>query len=172
MSRLRILVADDSQYMRTFYRGILETQDEFEVVGTAADGDEAIEQAMALAPDVAILDIVMPTTNGIVVANRIIDRHPCTGIVIISAYDQNEYVSAVMKDGARGRAYMLKNSLGDISEIIRVVKSVANDHIVLDSRIARRLFRLYDRQSSSSLTETEENVLQLMLEGQDKAFIT
>jgi len=62
--------------------------------------------------------------------------------------------------------------LADISELIRVVEAVADGQIVLDSRIVRRLFRLYNRQSSSALTETEENVLQLMLEDRDKSFIT
>jgi len=87
MSRIRILIADDSQYMRIVYKRVLETQDKFEVVWMAADGDEAVEQAMALVPDLAILDIAMPTINGIEVANRIIACYPDTGIVIISSYD-------------------------------------------------------------------------------------
>ncbi len=172
MRRIRILVADDSQYVRTVYKRILETQDHFEIVGMAADGDEAIEQAMALIPDLAILDIVMPTINGIEVARRIIDHKPDTGIVIISSFDDPAYVSAIMKDGAKSRGYILKPSLDDTSELIRVVEAVSNGQIVLDSIIVQRLFRLYNRQSSSSLTETEENVLQLMLEGRDSSFIT
>ena len=175
MSQLRILVADDNQSMRMAYKKILETQDEFEVVGMASDGKEAIEQAMALIPDVAILDIVMPIIDGIEVAHRIIDRHPGTSIVIISAYDDLDFVSAIMRDGAKRRAYILKSSLADISELVRVVEAVANGQIVLDSRIVRRLLSLDNRQSGSvlaSLTETEENVLKLMLEGRDKSYIT
>lgn len=175
MNPIRILIADDSQYMRMVYKRVLETQDQFEIVGMAADGAEALEQAMALIPDVAILDIVMPKMNGIEVAQRIIDHHPSTGIVIISSYADPAYVSAFMKDGAKRRAYILKNTLSEIPELIRVVQAVANGQTILDSTIVRRLLRLYDRQSSSllgSLTETEENVLQLMLEGHDKSFIT
>ena len=175
MRRIRILVADDNQPMRMVYKRILETQDNFEILGMAADGGEAIEQAMTLKPDVAILDIRMPTINGIEVARRIIHRMPGTGIVIISSYDDPADVSAIMKDGAKRRGYILKSSLSDMSEIIRVVEAVANGQIVLDSRIVQRLLRLYNRHSSSfvtSITDTEENVLQLMLEGRDMSFIT
>jgi DNA-binding NarL/FixJ family response regulator len=156
------------------YKRVLETQDEFEVVGMAADGEQALKQATDLAPDVAILDIVMPIMNGINVALRISDRHPGTGIVMISSYEDPVYVSAIMKDGTKRRAYILKSSLSEISELIRVVEAVANNQIVLDSRITRRLLRLHNQQADSppgSLSTTEENVLQLLLEGRDVAFI-
>ena len=141
----------------------------------AEDGEEALEQAMALMPDVAILDIVMPKMNGIEVARRIIDRHPDTGIVIISSYANPAYVSAIMENGAKGMAYILKSSLAEISELIRIVHAVANGQTVLDSTISQNLLRLYDQRSGSSLgsmTEEEISVLQLMLEGQITSFIT
>ena len=174
MSAIRVSIADDSESMRMVYKRVLETQDEFEVVGMAADGEQALKQATDLAPDVAILDIVMPIMNGINVALRISDRHPGTGIVMISSYEDPVYVSAIMKDGTKRRAYILKSSLSEISELIRVVEAVANNQIVLDSRITRRLLRLHNQQADSppgSLSTTEENVLQLLLEGRDVAFI-
>ena len=76
MSQLRILVADDNQFMRTAYKRILETQDDFEVVGMASDGQEALDMAVELAPDVAILDVMMPKMNGIEVARQITGHHP------------------------------------------------------------------------------------------------
>ena len=172
MSQIRILLADDNQNMRTVYKRILETQDHIEIVGMAADGEEALEQAMGLMPDVAILDIVMPKINGIEVARRIIDHKPDTGVVIISSFAHPAYVSAIMKDGTKSRGFILKASLNDPSELIRVVEAVANGQIVLDPIIVQILFRLYSQESSSSLTKTEENVLQLMLEGRDTSFIT
>ena len=174
MSAIRVSIADDSESMRMVYKRVLETQDAFEVVGMAADGEQALKQATDLAPDVAILDIVMPIMNGINVALRISDRHPGTGIVMISSYEDPVYVSAIMKDGTKRRAYILKSSLSEISELIRVVEAVANNQIVLDSRITRRLLRLHNQQADSppgSLSTTEENVLQLLLEGRDVAFI-
>ena len=71
MSAIRISIADDSEPTRLIYKRVLETQSEFEVVGLAADGEEALEQAMALVPDVVVLDIVMPKINGIQVAQQI-----------------------------------------------------------------------------------------------------
>ncbi len=168
MSRLRILVADDNQFMRTAYKRILETQDEFEVVCMAEDGAEALEMALELVPDVAILDVMMPKMDGIEAARQITDRHPQTGIVLISAFDDLAFVSAIMKDGATRRAYILKNSLDDIAELIRVVEAVADGQAVLDPVIVLKLMAIYNRQSGSQpapLTETEENVLKLMLEG-------
>ena len=95
MSAIRVSIADDSESMGMVYKRVLETQDEFEIIGMAADGEQALKQAM----DVAIRDIVMPIKNGIDVALRITDRHPDTGIVIISSYEDPVYVPAVMKGG-------------------------------------------------------------------------
>lgn len=156
------------------FKRVLETQIEFEVVGMAADGEEALEQAITLAPDVAILDIVMPKKNGIEVAQRILTRYPETGIVIISSYADPAYVSAIMETGAKRRAYILKNSLSEISELIRVVQAVGNGQTILDSAIVSRLLTLHRQRSSSPLgplTATEENVLQLILEARDTSFI-
>ena len=175
MSATRISIADDSEPTRLIYKRVLETQSEFEVVGLAADGEEALEQAMALVPDVVVLDIVMPKMNGIQVAQRIMDRHPDTGIVMISAYADPAYVSAIMGSGAKRKAYILKVSLAEISELIRVVQIVANGETVLDATISQRLLRLYDQRSSSplgSITEEEISVMQLMLEGHSTSFMT
>ena len=108
----------------------------------AADGEEALEQAMALVPDVVVLDVVMPKMNGIQVAQRIMNRHPDTGIVIVSSYAEPAYVSAIMQSGARRKAYILKISLAEISELIRIVQTVANGETVLDATISQRLLRL------------------------------
>ncbi len=175
MSHLRILVADDNQFMRTAYKRILDTQDEFEVVAMAADGEDALGKAIALAPDVAILDIRMPKMDGIEAAHRITERHPLTGIVLISAYDDLAFVSAIMKDGAQRKAYILKNSLDDIAELIRVVEAVANGLAVLDPAIVEKLMTVYLRQSPSqplAFTDMEEEVLRLMLAGYDDLYIT
>ena len=174
MSAIRVSIADDSESMRMVYKRVLETQDEFEIIWMAADGEQVLQQVIDLAPDVAILDIVMPIMNVIDVALRITDRHPDTGIVIISSYEDPVYVSAVMKGGEKRRAYILKSSLAEISELIRIVETVANNQIVLDSRITRRRIRHHNQQAGSppgSISATEEYVLQLLLEGREVAFI-
>lgn len=174
MSPIRVTIADDSQPMRMVYQRVLETQIEFEVVGMAADGEEALEQAITLTPDVAILDIVMLKKNGIEVAQRILNKYPETGIVVICSYADPAYVSAIMETGAKRRAYILKNSLSEISELIRIVQAVGNGQTILDSAIVSRLLGQHRQRSSSPLgplTATEENILQLILEAQDTSFI-
>ena len=175
MTELRILVADDNQFMRTAYKRILDTQDDFEVVGMASDGDEALEMALELSPDVAVLDVRMPKKDGIAVAHYITAQDSKTGIVLISAYDDLAFVSAIMKNGATRKAYILKNSLDDISELIRVVEAVARGQSVLDGAIVRNLIGIYRRLTTSQsapLTDTEESVLQLILEGYDESEIS
>ena len=175
MSELRILVADDNQFMRTAYKRILDTQDDFEVVGMASDGDEALEMAIDLSPDVAVLDVRMPKKDGIAVAHYITARDPHTGIVLISSYDDLAFVSAIMKNGATRKAYILKNSLEDISELIRVVEAVSNGQAVLDGAIVQNLMAIYRRQTAAEsppLTESEDGVLQLILEGYDESDIS
>ena len=175
MTELRILVADDNQFMRTAYKRILDTQEDFEVVGMASDGDEALDLAMELSPDVAVLDVRMPKKDGIAVAHYITARDAQTGIVLISAYDDLAFVSAIMKNGAARKAYILKNSLDDISELIRVVEAVAKGQSVLDGTIVKNLMSIYRRQTSATsapLSDSEEGVLELMLEGYDEAEIS
>ena len=170
MGRLRILVADDSQFMRIAYKKILETQSNFEVIEMAADGEEALQKAINLAPDVAILDVRMPKMNGIEAAHRITDHHPRTAIVIISAFDDLTFVAELLKNGPERKAYLLKNSLDDIGELIRVVEAVNEGQTVLDPAIVQKLARLLIRHSKklfSGLTETEWDVLELMAEGYD-----
>ena len=170
MDRLRILVADDSQFMRTAYERILATQDNFEIVGMAEDGRDALEQALRLVPDVAILDIRMPKIDGIEVARRILEEHPDTGIVVISAFDDLAFVTEIMKDSPEHKAYILKTSLDDIGEFLRVVEAVAEGHTVIDPSIVEKLLSRYNRRSASgngALTKIELGVLELMVEGYD-----
>ena len=174
MEKLRILVADDSPFMRMHYQRILETQPHFEVVGTAADGEEALRKGIELAPDVAVLDVRMPKMNGIEVAHRIAHHHPRTAMVIISAYDELAYVMELIKNGPERKAYLLKNTIEDVAELIRVVEAVVNEQTVLDPSIVQKLVRLHLRQSPSimdGLTDIESNVLELVAGGYDDEYI-
>lgn len=164
MSKLRIFVADDSQFMRIAYGRILETQDNFEVVAMAADGEEALRKSIELAPDVAILDIRMPKMTGLEVAGRLISRHPNTAIIIISGHDDVALVAQLFGSRPERKAYLLKSSLDDIGELIRVVETVQRGQSVLDPAIVQRLAR-QPGPLSSRLTPSERTVLELLAEG-------
>ena len=174
MGRLQILIADDSEFMRIAYKRILESQSNFRVVAMASNGEEAVQKAAESAPDVAILDIRMPKVDGIKVANEILRRRPGTAIVIISAYDDLSFVADLMRNGAGRKAYLLKNSLSDITELVRIVEAVDQGHTVLDSGIVHKMARLYSKHSDvlqTTLTDMEQDLLGLMAEGYDDAYI-
>ena len=142
MDKLRVLVADDSQFMRVAYKRILETQEQLEVVGMASNGEEAVKLAQELKPAVAILDVRMPRINGIEAAQKITAELPDTGIVIISHYDDTEYIVELLKDGPEGKAYLMKTSVDDIDQLIRAVEAVADGQTVLDPLIVQRLAKI------------------------------
>ena len=174
MEPLQILIADDSEFMRIAYKRILESQSNFRVVAMASNGEEAVQKAAESAPDVAILDIRMPKVDGIKVAHEILQRRPGTGIVIISAYDDLSFVADLMRGGSGRKAYLLKNSLSDISELVRIVEAVSQGHTVLDSGIVHKMARLYCKHSEvlqTTLSEMEQDLLGLMAEGYEDPYI-
>ncbi len=120
MNPIHILLADDHTVMRRGLRLLLESQPEFRVVAEAADGRQAVEQAQATQPDVAVVDIAMPNLNGIEATQRIMDALPNTAILILSMHSDEGYVLRALKAGAKG--YLLKDSAqGDLIEAIRAV---------------------------------------------------
>lgn len=174
MKELKILIADDSEFMRIAYKRILESQSNLRVVALAADGEAAVRKAAESSPDVAILDIRMPKLDGIKVAHQILKNRPSTAIVVISAYDDLSYVAELMQNGTPRKAYLLKNSLSDISELIRIVEAVDQGHTILDSGIVHMMARLYCKHSDllgTDLTNIEQDLLGFMAEGYDDSYI-
>ena len=105
----------------------------------ASDGEEAVKQAEATHPDVAILDIKMPKVNGLEAARKILANSPGTGIVIISAYDDTQYFVELLKYGSKGKAYILKSSMDDLDILLDAVEGVARGETILDSHLRGRL---------------------------------
>lgn len=168
MDTIRILLADDSQYIRTAYQRILETQSNFHVVGVASDGEEAVQKALELSPDVAVLDIRMPRVNGLEAAHRMILELPSIRIVMVSGYDDLGYVRELLKDGPQGKAYLLKTSIEDVGELIRAVESVFKGGTVLDPNLVQKMVRVHLEHSNSELhqlTDNEREMLELMAGG-------
>ncbi len=166
-NKIRVLLAEDHAAMRLGTRHILEQHDALEVVGEAGDGGEALALLKSLQPDVAVLDVRMPGLNGIEVLRRAKDLSPKTRTIILSAYDDDDYVMAAMDAGASG--YVLKSA--NARELVEAVLTVSRGEPVLHPAIAAKLARLWGRQLSSRdrapslLTPRELEVLDLAARG-------
>jgi DNA-binding NarL/FixJ family response regulator len=169
MSRLRILLADDHTVVRQGLRKVLEDRPEWEVVAEAGDGREAVRQAEALKPDIAILDVAMPLLNGIETTRQITRRVPTTRVLVLSMHADEAYVTQMLQAGATG--YLLKDS-ADV-DLIQAVSEVAKGKSFFSPAIARVMLDDYVRQLADkgvtdryqSLSEREREIFQLIAEG-------
>lgn len=165
--RIRIVVADDHDVVRAAMRHLFDASDKMTVIGAAADGAEALELVERLQPDVLILDIRMPKVSGIEVARRARDISPGTRVLAISAYDDEDYILALIEAGAAG--YMLKTAAAD--EFVDAVERVSQGEFVLNPPIARKVARLWAgnrpaaEAPAAKLTHRELHVLELTATG-------
>ncbi len=141
---------------------MLQSTGEFEIVGQAVDGQEAVCLAEELHPDVVLIDVQMPKMDGIEATYRIIQRIPTTQVVILSSFDQDEYIYQGIQAGARG--YLLKDS--GLEELLNVVRVAARGESLLSPNIATRLVkRISTPQEQPNLTNRERDVLHLLARG-------
>ena len=145
-----ILIADDSPFIRTAYKRVLETQADFVVSSVCEDGLEAVEKCSQLEIDVAVLDIRMPRLDGISASKTIRENNPSISVVVVSAYDDWSYVKDLIETDSKSKAYVLKNSLDDIGELIRIVRKVMLGHLILDNALIEKLIGYYERHSLDS----------------------
>jgi two-component system response regulator NreC len=168
LNPIRILLADDHTVMRRGLRLLLESQPEFSVVAEAADGRQAVEQAEATQPDVAVVDIAMPNLSGIEAAQRINAAHPQIAIVILSMHSDEGYVLRALKAGAKG--YLLKDSAE--GDLIEAIKAVHRGKTFFSPEITKMLVADYVQEirtrgvedSYDLLTPREREILQLLAE--------
>ncbi len=168
MTPIRILLADDHIMVREGTRKILEREADLKVIGEAGDGRETVALVERDHPDVAIVDISMPVMNGIEATKGIKRISPQTAVLVLTAYDDDQYVFAILEAGAAG--YLLKNARG--SELIEAVRKVHEGESVLHPTIAKKVLRRVTQSqaqpeppSGDALTEREMDVLRLAARG-------
>jgi DNA-binding NarL/FixJ family response regulator len=174
---VRVLICDDQPLVRAGIRTLLGTQGDIEVVGEAADGDEAVAVAASVRPEVVLMDVRMPGTDGIAATDRIAHGEDPPRVLVLTTYDQDEYVFDALTAGASG--FLLKDARPE--ELINGIRSVAAGDALLAPSVTRRLIDLFasgrrtgPRQAEGRvelLTEREQEVLGLVARGLSNAEI-
>lgn len=164
-TKIRVLLADDHHIVRAGVRQLIESASDLEVIAEAGDGEEAQTLIQQYKPDVAVLDIQMPKASGIEVTRWVRSHLPEVGVLILTAYDDDPYVMAVLQAGANG--YVLKT--GQADELIQAVRDVYEGKSALDPNITRKLmsniFKGSEKKIVDPLTDRELDVLRLAARG-------
>ncbi len=170
MRPVHILLADDHEVVRKGLRALLETQPGWKVIAEATDGREAVDKAQSMHPDVAIVDIGMPSLNGLEATRQIVKKAPRTRVLVLTMHDTNPLIQQVVKAGARG--YVLKSDVA--SDLVSAVEALTHDQTFFTSKVSQIILDRYVGKSDvpenvadpdSPLTPREREVVQLLAEG-------
>lgn len=163
---ITVFLADDNLIVREGVRALLELEDDLEIVGQGADYDELVNGAEATASQVIVTDIRMPPSfsrEGIDAAKAVRKRHPGTGVVILSQFDDPDYAVSLLSDGAAGYAYLLKDRVGEGDQLARAVREVAAGGSMLDPKIVEGITSPV--RTDGSLSDDDEDLLQQIAQG-------
>lgn len=174
---LRIALAEDNYIVREGLEQVLRGDEEIELLASCSDMPSLLAAVEADPPDVVLTDIRMPPDGedaGIQIASRLRETHPEIGVVVLSQYSEPGYVLRLLDAGSEGRAYLLKERIGDRSELTRAIRAVADGSSVIDPKIVEVLVQARSRSENSPLAEMtprELNVLAALAEGKSNAAI-
>jgi DNA-binding NarL/FixJ family response regulator len=174
---IRLVVAEDQYLVREGLRRLLETREDLEVASVCSDLDSLLETVEAEPPDVVVTDIRMPpgnTDEGIQAAARLRETNPEVGVVVLSQYAVPAYVLALMDRGCERRAYLLKERVNDLDQLVTAIHAVADGGSVFDPKVVEALVAENARSEASPLNELtprERDVLREMAEGKNNAAI-
>jgi DNA-binding NarL/FixJ family response regulator len=174
---IRLVLAEDNLIVREGVRQLLGTVAEIDLVAVCADRDSLLEAAESHQPDAIVTDIRMPpgnTDEGIQVAEQLRRTSPKTGVVVLSQYSDAEYPLRLFEQGAAGRAYLLKERVSDVTQLVAAIREVARGGSVVDPKIIEVLIAARERAAESplrDLTPREREVLGEIAQGKNNAAI-
>jgi DNA-binding NarL/FixJ family response regulator len=174
---LRVVFAEDNYLVREGTAALLESVEDLELVASVSDLDSLLAAVEEFRPDAVLTDIRMPpshSTEGIEAAKRIRAEHPDIGVVVLSQYAEEDYAYELLKEGAAGLGYLLKERVADLDELVRAILEVSRGGSVLDPKVVEGLVTRKERLAHSplaQLTEREREVLEQMAQGKNNAAI-
>jgi DNA-binding NarL/FixJ family response regulator len=173
---IRVVLAEDNTLLREGIAQLLERAEDIELVGAAADRPELEAMVAARTPDVVVTDIRMPPTGtdeGIQIAAALRAAHPEVGVVVLSQYADPAYALALLEGGSEGRAYLLKERVSEVDELLSAIREVAGGGSVIDSKVVEALVSTKRPQTSEvdRLTPREREILAEMAQGKSNAAI-
>ncbi len=169
MNKIKVLIADDHALFREGTRNLIEQEKDMEVIGEASDGEETVRLVTQLKPHVVLMDIAMPVVNGIEATKQIKTRFTKTAVLILTAYENDQYIVALLEAGAAG--YLLKDVSG--RNLVNAIRAVFDGEAILHPSIAQKVFSHFGATSRKSeeptelaeLTEREMEILKLAARG-------
>ena len=163
--KLKVVVVDDQEVIREAFGMLISQEPTIDLVGALSNGEEAVHMVPVLEPEVVVMDVKMPRMNGIAAAHELREKMPDMGIILLSAYDDSDYIREFLKDDPKGKGYLLKHTLGTMDELIRTIHDVAAGRTVLDPIMVEKLTTqkgIPDNSPLRELTRRELEVLSLM----------
>ncbi|MCA1032054.1 response regulator transcription factor [Bacillus timonensis] len=163
---IKLMLVDDHAVLRDGLRNIFEMEDDIKVVGEAISGDDALEKVNKCNPDVVLMDINMPTKNGVEVTGIMKKKHPHIKILVLTMHSHDEYFMAAIREGADG--YLLKDAPSD--QVVDAIRTVFKGESVIHPSMTKKLLNFHQQQkqeqpSETALTEREKEVLMCLVEG-------
>nr|WP_275585868.1 response regulator transcription factor [Geodermatophilus sabuli] len=155
------MVVDDHALMRSGLTGLIAAAEDLRVVGTAADGAEAVDAVTRLAPHVVLMDLSMPVMDGVAATRRIMESHPDVEVLVLTSFSDQQRVMEALDAGAAG--YVLKDT--EPADLLAAIRSTARGHSPLDPRVARTVLHARRSPARADLTEREQEVLALVGRG-------